>query len=169
MKQATLFDLPQAGAVFSSCQRYRYLLKWPTGQDGERICLFVLANPSTATAEETDPTVARCIDYARRWGYAWCWVVNVRAWRETDPDKVPADPLAIGPDNDVHILDAARAAALVVCGWGKLGGPRGAEVLTLIRLAGKTPHALHRNQDGSPGHPLYLRAELKPVPMDGSG
>jgi len=170
MEQPALFALPKPSAVFSGCERYRYLLRWPTGNQGERIVLFVMANPSTATAEHPDPTVNRCIDYARQWGFAWLWVVNVRAWRETDPDKVPDDPLAIGPDTDIHILQAARAAELVVCGWGKLGDERGhrsVPVLSLIRLAGKVPHALTRNQDGSPGHPLYLKRELKPVPMEG--
>lgn len=153
-------------AVFSPCKRYRYLLGWPAKIGGRGIALFVLANPSTATAEKTDPTVARCIAYATRWGYEWCRVVNVRAWRETDPRKVPADPIAIGPKNDAVIACQARRADIIVCGWGKLGGARGEEVLALIRRSGGAPHALKFNNDWSPAHPLYLRADAQPFRIE---
>lgn len=156
---------PTPWACFSECKRYRYMLAWPAKDGGHGVALFCLANPSTATAEQTDPTVARCIAYATRWGYGWCHVVNVRAWRETDPKKVPADPLAIGPLNDGVIADQVRHAQIVVAGWGKLGGRRGEEVLRLIRQNRGVPHALKLNKDGGPSHPLYLRADLTPVPM----
>jgi hypothetical protein len=171
-------------AVFSECtwhkvdpgdcspacegRAYRYVLYWPTGVDNDQIALGVFANPSTASAEETDPTVARWINYCKRWGYGWAAVVNVRAWRATDPKNVPPDPKAIGVFNDSHILEQVGAADLVVCGWGKLGGKRGEHVLGLIRSARKTPHALKLNQDGSPAHPLYLRGDLLPFAMEAS-
>jgi hypothetical protein len=141
------------------------VLSWPASEAGHGIALFVLANPSTATAEQTDRTVARCIAYATRWGYEWCHVVNVRAWRETNPKFVPADPLAIGPENDEHIGVQVRLANIVVVGWGKLGSDRGEEVLRLIRQNSRVPHALHLNKDGSPGHPLYLRSDAPLIPM----
>lgn len=167
-EQTALFDVDRRKpwADISLCGRYRYLLAYPTALSDERVCLWVLANPSTATAEETDPTVARCIAYSRRWGYGWAWVVNVRAWRETDPRKVPDDPLAVGPNNDFWIKWAALRAHLIVCGWGKLGGERGGDVLRLLREAYVRPHALKLNKDGSPQHPLYLRADLHPIPME---
>lgn len=154
-----------------ACQgrRYRYTLRWPTGEDNDRECCFVLANPSTASASEVDPTVRRCIAYAKRWGYGWCVVVNVRAWRATDPKAVPADPLAVGISNDIVIFEAALRAELVVCGWGELGGSQGAVALELIRKAGKLPHALKLNADGSPAHPLYLRNSLEPMAMPTDG
>lgn len=172
----SLFDEPRPRAVFSACEdhpdceldcfgrKYRYELEWPTGS-GAGMVLFVLANPSTATHLRPDPTVARCIDYARSWGYGWCGVANVRAWRETKPKLVPEDPRAIGPENDSHIGMMATRAALIVCGWGNLGGERGREVLRIIRSFGKEPRALAINKDGSPQHPLYLAASLKPFPM----
>jgi hypothetical protein len=162
---AEMWGPPSPWAVFSPCERYRYVLAWPTGLAGDRYALFVLANPSTATAEQTDPTVARCIGYARRWGYGWARVVNVRAWRETDPKKVPADPLAIGPENRHHITHQVRGAGVVVCGWGKLGGAQGEEALAIIRAAGAMPHALRLNMDGTPSHPLYLPSAAELIPM----
>ncbi len=153
-------------AVFSPCQRYRYVLAWPTGLDDDRYALFILANPSTATAEETDPTVSRCIAYARRWGYGECRVVNVRAWRETDPKRVPADPEAVGPDNRRRVLEQAEQAAIVVAGYGKLGGELGARLLRDVVAYGIAVHALKLNLDGSPQHPLYLRADAVPIRME---
>ncbi len=163
----------QSYAAFSPCKLYRYLLAWPTGLDDERYALFVLANPSTATAEQTDPTVARCIQYAKRWGYGWCRVVNVRAWRQTDPKLVPSDPLAVSDPkapslNDDTIQAQALGAEVVICGWGKLGGDRGVQVLALLRAAGVTPHALAVNDDGTPRHPLArgklaIRADTRPT------
>lgn len=146
-------------------QVYRYFLNWPTGMMNERMGLGIFANPSTATETQTDPTVRRWIDYCRRWGLGWAGVCNVRAWRETDPKKVPGDPTAIGPENDKHILEAARAAKIVVCGWGKLGGTRGLHVLRLLQQNGIKRYALKFNADGSPAHPLYLRRDLKPTLM----
>lgn len=169
---AQLSLLPEGNrpyAYFSDCGLYRYFLAWPTGRPNDRAALGCFANPSKATAEQTDPTVERWLNYCFRWGYGWAWVVNARAWRETDPKLVPPDPEAIGPETDAFISAAAAQAELVVCGWGKLGGERGAAAQDLIHRAGNVPHALHLNDDGSPGHPLYLPGTAKPFPMELTG
>jgi hypothetical protein len=176
MTQASLFTppLPAPTCVLSNEDPrplYRYELTIPLAHGGREV-VFMLANPSTAIVVdgrfESDPTVTRCITYAKLWGYATCTVGNVRAWRETDPKLVPGDPLAIGPANDGHIRRMVRRADRVVCGWGKLGGARGREVLKLIRDAGAVPYALAINKDGSPQHPLYLSGALRPFPMGGA-
>jgi hypothetical protein len=55
-------------AVYSDCERYRYLLTrvWGSGPKA----LFVMLNPSTATEVQNDPTVERCERRARAglWG-----------------------------------------------------------------------------------------------------
>lgn len=88
--------------------------------------------------------------------------MNVRAWRSTDPKAVPPDPVAIGPENDDLIREIVSRAALVVGGWGKLGGIRGHVVATMVHSTVKPLHALKLNKDGSPAHPLYLAGNLKP-------
>lgn len=158
--------------VLSDCSRYRYELRIPLGS-GAGSCLFILANPSTAIVQDgvfvSDPTITRCQNFAKAWGYGVLVVANVRAWRETNPKLVPTDPLAVGPENDQYIADAVEHADLIVCGWGKLGGEwRSAQVRRLIRGADKIPYALGLNNDGSPKHPLYLRADAKPFAMDGT-
>ena len=170
-----------ASGVFSRCEihspcvhpycegrRHRFLLKWPTGLDNNRVALGCFANPSTATPLELDPTLKRWLRYCQDWGYGWSWTVNVRSWRATDPSDVPDDVLAISRQNKRWIRQAAQQAELIVCGWGKLGGPRGAEVLELLRAQGQVPHALRLNKDNSPAHPLYLPATCKPFAIRGS-
>jgi hypothetical protein len=93
----------------------------------------------------------------------------VRAWAETNPKLVPADPEAIGPQCDEVLEALIWRADLVVCGWGKLGGVRGPAVLDMVRGYGKIPHALKLNKDGSPAHPLYLRSDAKPFTMGDAG
>jgi hypothetical protein len=176
--QAALFPTREPRAVFSPCTKhdrpcaeactgriYRFRLYWPTGLANDRVVLWVLANPSSASATDTDPTVRRCIGYARQWGFGWASIGNVRAWRETDPDLVPRDSTAIGPENEWHLIDMMRGAELIVMGFGKLGGEHGRSVVELVRASGKVPCALKLNEDGSPQHPLYLRATLRPFPM----
>ncbi len=169
----------QPSAEFSKCKRYRYTLRWPAKPDGHGTALFILANPSTATAEKTDPTVSKCIGYATRWGYQWCLVMNVRAWRETDPKKVPPDPLAISEPgepalNDDWIQKEAMGAGIVICGWGQLGQDRALQVLSYLRAAGVVPMALALNDDGTPRHPLArgklaLPKDVRPVRMPTGG
>jgi hypothetical protein len=161
-----------ASCVLSGCGRYRYTLRIPLAADAPRgACLFVMANPSAAIVLDgefkSDPTVTRCINFARAWGFGELIVENARAWRETDPKKVPADPLAIGPENDERIRESAREAELVICGWGKLGGSRGLDVLEILRDVSE-PFALGLNNDGSPKHPLYLPSAARPVELGGS-
>ena len=170
-----------ASGVFSECEehhdckdtyctgrRYRYLLKIPTSATNERKCVWVLANPSTATPDKLDPTVRRCVQWSREWGFGWCWVVNVRAWRATHPKTIPPDPRAIGPQNDGYIYNACVMSDLIVCGWGQLGGGRGLEVLDLIRSTKRVPHALKFAKNGAPYHPLYLPGNSKPIAMPAS-
>lgn len=171
MRQVRLFEqaLPPPSCVISECGRYRYALQIPLSA-APRVVMFVLANPSTAVVVNgvlvPDPTIARCMGYAIAWGYGTLIVGNVRSWRATDPSQVPADPLAIGPDNDWWLSALALHASLLVMGYGKLGGERGLEVLRLLRQDGHVPHALKLNNDGSPAHPLYLASSLKPFPME---
>jgi hypothetical protein len=162
-----LFEqLPAPSCVLSDEQPeplYRYELRLPLSNAGTTL-LFLLANPSTAIVRDghftSDRTITKCIGYARRWKFGTLLIGNVRAWRSTNPKLVPADPLAIGPENDRHLRSMIAEAHIVVGGWGKLGGARGQAALDLLREAGKPLHALHLNADGSPQHPLYLSSKL---------
>lgn len=164
--QPSLFDCPTSGAIFSTCGCYRYDL-WRSfvgGDEPRRFVNFVMLNPSTADHRVNDPTITRCIGYARAWGYDGLVVTNCYAWRSTDPKglKTAADP--IGFENDYWISRRADEAEIVVCAWGTLAGERGERVADLILAADRQPHYLRLTKDGHPSHPLYLPASLTPQP-----
>lgn len=125
-----------------------------------------MLNPSTADETHLDPTVTRCCGYARRWGYGAIEVVNIFAYRSTDPKGLLAVADPVGEENDQHILAAVEDAALVVAAWGVHGAlqDRGRIVQDLIadRCA---LTSLGVTKDGHPRHPLYLRADAVPVPF----
>lgn len=150
-------------AQFSTDRVYRYdlLRKW---NQGNSICTFVLLNPSTADEFTNDPTVARCQKRAQMLGFDGVRVLNVFAYRSTDPKKLRevSDPIGAENDGVISFIMGKRETKLVICGWGMHAGDRGRRVLELIRNSGKPPHALGLNSDGSPQHPLYLSYAIKP-------
>lgn len=150
-----------AGATFSDCRRWRWLL-WRRWDAALPVANFLMLNPSTADEVKLDPTCSRARAYAERWGYGALVVTNVFAWRATDPADMKAATDPVGRDNDRAILLAARASSLVVCAWGNHAAHEGrsAAVVALLRGAGKPLHALRVNAGGEPAHPLYLPKAL---------
>nr|WP_301108393.1 DUF1643 domain-containing protein [Sporosarcina sp.] len=75
--------------VFSREQneKYRYLLEcnWDNEQDK---VTFLLLNPSIADYEICDPTLNRCVEFSKSWGYGGMKIVNLFAHISTDPDKL---------------------------------------------------------------------------------
>lgn len=155
-------------AEFSRCGLYRYRLsrRWGPG----RHLTFVMLNPSTADQFKNDPTVSRCMKRAKALGSGGVEVVNLFAFRATNPrdmiDSAEAGIDIVGPLNDEAILDACKGAAMVVCAWGTHGSlySRAAFVKQGL-LASRTPlHVLTINLDGSPKHPLYVADSVSPRP-----
>lgn len=165
--------------LFSPNRKYRYALwrEWDldllTGcaDDAEHAGEFLMVvglNPSTADEKKDDPTLRRCIDFAKRWGFEALCMTNLFAWRATKPRELLkiADP--VGPENDITLIKVAKEAGMILCAWGgegKLGGR--ATVVTNMLAApyagGKDLMALRLIKDGSPEHPLYMPAETKPI------
>lgn len=164
---ALTLDDPYRGASFSPCGRYRYQLHWIWLQNAPLLC-YVLLNPSIADATRNDPTFTRCAERARRLGYGGVLIVNLYAFISTDPAGLLAVEDPIGPDADRFIVQAARRAGLVVCGWGTDGGVRlrhrPADVLKLLEQCDRAPHVLRLTKGGHPEHPLYLPYRLEPHP-----
>lgn len=109
-----------AGAVFDPTRTYRYSLwrRWDATAPG---CLVVMLNPSTADEQTLDPTVRRCIEFAKSWGFGSLHVANIFALRSTDPAWLyeAADP--VGPENDGWIRLLHERAGLTVAAWGVHG------------------------------------------------
>ena len=154
-------------AVYSDCERYRYLLTRVWDPGGTR-ALFVMLNPSTATEVQNDPTVERCERRARTLGFGAFRVCNIFAWRDTDPRAMrrAADP--VGPANDTAIAESCLWADMIVCAWGTHGAhlARGPAVERLMRGTGRPLHHLGLTAGGHPKHPLYIGYETRPIRWD---
>jgi hypothetical protein len=154
--------LTEAGAKFSRCRRWRYLL-WRRWSDGP-VANFLMLNPSTADEVRLDPSCTRARNYAAQWKFGALVVTNLFGWRATDPGEMKATRDPVGRGNDRAILAAARSADLVVCAWGNHGAHLGRSHYVFARLkdAGVKLHVLRMNGCGEPAHPLYLPGTLVP-------
>lgn len=161
-------------AAISECGRYRFRLSRWWG-DGAR-ALFVMLNPSTADGTEDDPTIRRCIGFARAWGYDGIEVVNLFPWRATDPRDLAAahargDEVACRDVRDAHIANVLLRSRepRPIAAWG--AHPLARDEHRTI-LAGHPDFAgrgidwlcLGTTRAGAPRHPLYLRRDAVPVP-----
>ena len=165
------------GAILSPGGVYRYRL-WRIWDDDLAPCAFVMLNPSTADAEVDDPTIRRCTAFAKSWGSGGIVVVNLFAYRATDPDALAEvdPPELIGPEADAHMRKVFSVADVVVCAWGAtltLWGARwrafqarrAAEVLAMIPQ-GVEVCSLGVTAGGHPRHPLYLAKNTPRVPFE---
>jgi hypothetical protein len=145
-----------SSAIFDPSGCFRYLLVRQWNESKPSMC-WVLMNPSTADAAKDDPTIRRCMAFARSWGYGRMEVVNLFAFRATSPREMMREMYPEGPANDAYIRAAAERAQRVVVGWGTHGGfrSRDREVLSLIGSV----ETLGVTKDGFPRHPLYVRSE----------
>ena len=148
----------ERSAKISECGRYRYSLhrRWAMGAR----LVWVMLNPSTADAETDDPTVRRCIGFARRDGWAGIVVVNLYGLIATDPKELlgAADP--VGPENDYHLIRHASEGATVVAAWGanRLAVAR---VGVVVESACRRLVCLGVTRSGAPRHPLYVPADMR--------
>ncbi|NYJ75100.1 DUF1643 domain-containing protein [Allobranchiibius huperziae] len=150
-------------ASICGCGRHRYRLSRRWGSKGGPTATFIMLNPSTADADVDDPTIRRCIGFARREGCTGLVVVNLYAWRATKPADLWTADDPVGPENDEAISGALRLARLhggpVIAAWGaharsdRVGAvrelTRGVVALTCLGVT----------EGGHPRHPLYVRGD----------
>lgn len=164
-KQLELFgkteDL-EKGAILDQTETYRYLL-WRTWNPGLPKVLFVMLNPSTADANIDDPTIRRCVGFAKQWGYGSLEVVNLFAFRATNPDELKQCVDPIGPDNNIHIWRAAMQAEQIILAWGTKGSLLNRDKLVLEILYSFRTYCLDVSKEGHPKHPLYIKGDVTPI------
>lgn len=150
----------ESTATFSPCRTWRYSLlrRWAKGD----YAMFIGLNPSTADETQDDPTVRRCIRYSQSWGYSALYMTNIFAFRSTDPHVMKRFDDPIGPENDTALIRLSADAGIVIAAWGTHGAhmQRGDDVRQFLHRM----HVLKLTKGGHPCHPLYLKADLKPVP-----
>ena len=164
----------ELGADISNCGKYRYRLwrEWygtaPCFGGLKRHVAFVMLNPSTADGEQDDPTIRRCVNFTKALGYDRLEVVNLFAYRATDPLSLISlnhNEHPVGPENldAFNITCNTQDCAIIIAAWGALGGHIGQDETALgwIRRP-QLVHALGLTKNGKPRHPLYLPADSKP-------
>jgi hypothetical protein len=167
--QPPLIEVPGAGelstALISSCGSYRYRLDrvWNASRVG---AVWILLNPSTATADVDDPTIRRVRSFSIREGCGSLTVLNLFGLRATDPRALRQHPDPVGPDNDQVIREELRGClGVVVCAWGVHGTLHGRDrqILALLHGLGVTPLCLGTTKAGQPRHPLYVPSSTPSV------
>jgi hypothetical protein len=149
----------RGGATFDPSGAYRYHL-WREWDPALPSVTFVMLNPSTADAEQADPTTRRCIGFAQAWGYGRLEVVNLFAYRATSPADLFKACEPVGAQNGDWLVQATRGQA-VVAAWGN-GATRLGNALP--EQPGTTLSCLGTTSLGQPRHPLYVPAGQRLVP-----
>lgn len=162
--RATLGPQGLATATYDETKQWRFRLSRVWDSRSPR-CAFVMLNPSTATEEVLDPTVAGCVKFAKTWGYGALEVANIFAYRATKPADMKNFQSPVGDGNDEAIKRAVESADFVIAAWGNHGAhlDRGTQVRALLDDSGKVVHLLRQTKRGHPGHPLYVRRDTAPV------
>ena len=145
----------EKSAIFSADHKYRYQLsrRWESGDS----LYFVMLNPSTANENIDDPTIRRCVGFAKKWNYSGIEVLNLFALVSSDPDKLLTTPDSIGIDNDKYLITASKQAKKIVIAWGNFGmrfQERVNEVLSIFSY--RDIYCLGETESNQPKHPLYI-------------
>jgi len=147
-------------AHISPCGVYRYSLEriW-SGAMPQMV--FVMLNPSTADADLDDPTIRRCMGLARREAFGGIFVVNLYAFRATNPKELQRVSFPHGGDNADWLDRAlARRDRPVVCAWGANADHDTARNFVIAAKGfGTRLTCLGKTKGGAPRHPLYVRAD----------
>lgn len=147
---------------------YRYSLlrcwheEWTEGEDPAMY--WVMLNPSTADHQIDDPTIRRCMGFAKTCGFRAMYVVNLYGLRATRPVHLWEHSNPVGPENGRYlraVLEASiNVGGVVVAGWGTNARPEDVETFEqVVDAVGASVWCLGNNGDGSPKHPLYLAAD----------
>jgi hypothetical protein len=158
-------------ATFDARKVYRYRLTrtWDVARPS---VVWVMLNPSTATASTDDATIRRVVDFSRRWAFGSAEIVNLFALRSTKPDALLRARDPVGPENDDSIADTRASADAIVVAWGSLGaianpGTGVARCEEVVSLVGESAMCLGVTKEGQPRHPLYLPAVTSPIALSG--
>lgn len=147
-------------ARISNGGMYRYYLSRIWDKNLRKVA-FVCLNPSTADANNDDPTIRRCRRFAKDWGYGGFYMVNLFAFRATDPKRIREVPSPVGHENDKWIAFVVAICDKLIFAWGINGSFMNREK-SIMNKYKDYAYYLELSKGGHPKHPLYLKADIKP-------
>lgn len=148
-------------ANFSKCRKYRYLLEreWDASKPS---VLFVMLNPSKADHKQDDPTIRRCIEFAKDLGFGSLCIANLFAYKATLPSDLAKAEEPNGKRNLEFLRKAKRKSDAVITAWGVSSVVKKLQPTIALKLISSwDTYSLGYCKDGTPRHPLYLRKESK--------
>lgn len=150
-------------AIISKDKIYRYKLSH-TWDSTKPTILFIGLNSSIADENVDDPTITRCINFAKDWGYGTLLMANLFAFRSTYPKDIYLIDDPIGKDNDHYLLECVTQSDLIVACWGNNGTYMNRE--KVITELVPNLYCLQKNKNGTPHHPLRLPRNIHPLPFN---
>ena len=154
-----------SGAIFSADKQYRYSLHRVWDYLGPTLVVIGL-NPSTATHEVDDPTIAKLTRMAKARGYGELIMLNLFAFRATDPKDMKKSAEPIGKFNDYFLVSrcnrVSKEDGRILLAWGNPGtlGNRDQQVTQMLTndvIDSRHILTLGRNKNMTPKHPLFLK------------
>lgn len=145
------------GAHFSHDRKYRYALWRRWNSEGPMI-MFIGLNPSTANETQNDPTIRKVCKFAKDWGFGGVMMMNLFALVTPHPEelKLSTDPVG---ENDRWLAEIGSQCQIKCFAWGNFDvWGRDKKVIEMFPGA----LALVVNKNGTPRHPLYVPANIKP-------
>lgn len=152
-------------AMFSTCRTWRYCLVRVWDDLNDKGVVFIGLNPSTADEDLDDPTIRRCVGFAKRLGAGRLVMLNMFAYRTTWPHLLVQAPDPVGPQNDQVIKFLAGGKNITIAAWG-IHGRIQARDLQIKKLVPDL-YCLGTTKNGDPRHPLYLRADAPLIKWEG--
>ena len=126
--------------------------------------MFVGLNPSKADEVEDDPNHTPLRGLCRRWGYGALCMVNLFAYRATEPRAMKVCSSPVGEENDRWLIELANGAEIIIAAWGTNGTHMNRDRVVMRLLAGKLS-CLGKPKGGHPRHPLYMKRDVMPCPF----
>jgi hypothetical protein len=151
-------------AQLSPCRRHRYSLSRVWDKSLPAFIVIGL-NPSTADETLDDPTIRRCVNFAKREGCGSLIMVNLFSYRSASPKALECTTLeAVSNPINIRVVTEtvereAKKGGIVVCAWGVGGALHGYGDWFKILLGAYALKCLGHTKEGHPRHPLYVKAD----------
>ena len=145
------------GASFSIGRKYRYSL-WRIWDKEKPLVMFIGLNPSTANANDDDPTIRRVKRFAFDWGFGGVYMMNLFSYVTPYPDELVLTDVSHEIVNDFQLKQVAKHCSEIIFAWGSFKEAK--ERAEKINVMFPGAKALAINNDGSPKHPLYVAKNI---------
>ena len=151
-----------SSAKFSKCKQHRFVL-WRGWDMTKPFILFIGLNPSRGNDFYNDPTITRCINFSKSWGFGGMLFGNLFSKISPKPDVIKNDlDTANHPKANEYLMRMISMADTVVFCWGSWKFIDNRKYFIHTLCDGKeSVKCFSKNKDGNPKHPLYIKSSAQ--------